>query len=391
MGQRIEAAQERIALLQQSVEEGGRTREELSGELTRIKVELASWEEKEKGEKNNLSRLEESQQEYIEARSSRLSRLKEAEKGRGEIGQGEEERERNLKELFEERDSFEEDIRKLNEDRESILSRVSELEKKVRDDRSKRDEIQERINGLEVRQARLRMEMDNIRKRISSEYQVSLDELEERKVGELDEEVTAQEIANLKARLEVMGPVNLVAIEENKELEERYNFLTNQQEDLLQAKESLQKVIAKINRTTRSQFMDTFTRVRGHFNELFRTLFGGGRAELVLIDEADVLESGIDIVAQPPGKKLQTISLLSGGERALTAIALLFALFKVKPSPFCLLDEIDAPLDESNIDRFIRLLQEFIGNSQFIIVTHNKRTIAMANVMYGVTMEESGV
>lgn len=391
MGQRIEAAQERIALLQQSVEEGGRTREELSGELTGIKVELASWEEKEKGEKNNLSRLEESQQEYIEARSSRLSRLKEAEKGRGEIGQGEEERERNLKELFEERDSLEEDIRKLNEDRESILSRVSELEKKVRDDRSKRDEIQERINGLEVRQARLRMEMDNIRKRISSEYQVSLDELEERKVGELDEEVTAQEIANLKARLEVMGPVNLVAIEENKELEERYNFLTNQQEDLLQAKESLQKVIARINRTTRSQFMDTFTRVGGHFNELFRTLFGGGRAELVLIDEADVLESGIDIVAQPPGKKLQTISLLSGGERALTAIALLFALFKVKPSPFCLLDEIDAPLDESNIDRFIRLLQEFIGNSQFIIVTHNKRTIAMANVMYGVTMEESGV
>ena len=404
LSQRRQMAQERIGLLQQSVEEGGKAQEELSRELTRMKVELASWEEKEKGERSNLSRLKESQQEYIKARDGCLFQLKEAEKGRQEIDQGKEERERKLKELFEERDSLEEDIGKRVEDRKKILSEVNQLEKEVKDDRSRLDEIQARINNLDLRQAQLKMEMDSIRQRISSEYQISLPAFAGLRpalplgcgqycftVEEIDEESISREIVNLKAKLEAMGPVNLAAIEESKELEERYNFLTNQQEDLLQAKESLQKVIAKINRTTRSLFMDTFTQVRGHFHELFRTLFGGGRADLVLIDEADVLESGIDIVAQPPGKKLQTISLLSGGERALTAIALLFALIKVKPSPFCLLDEIDAPLDESNIDRFIRLLREFVVGSQFIIVTHNKRTIAMADVMYGVTMEESGV
>jgi chromosome segregation protein len=174
-------------------------------------------------------------------------------------------------------------------------------------------------------------------------------------------------------------------------MRQRHDFLVQQQADLLQAKDDLHKAIQKINRTTRELFVETFAQVRVHFTAYYRLLFGGGTADLVLLDENDVLESGIDIVARPPGKKLQQISLLSGGEKALTAVALLFSLFKVRPSPFCVLDEIDAPLDESNVERFCNVLKEFITGSQFIMITHNKRTMSLADALYGITMAQTGV
>ncbi|MCD5397833.1 hypothetical protein LR003_02730, partial [candidate division NPL-UPA2 bacterium] len=392
LGERNEVVQERIASLQQLIEEEEGHREKISQELTRWQVELASWGEKERSEGNNLARLRESCKEYTEARKNRLAEIEEADRRRREIDEGEEGRENVLKGLFEERDLVERDLGREEGDRQKTLSQVSETEKELRERRSRLDKLQDKIRSLDIYDAQLEMKLSSIKERLSSGYQVSLDELfREREIERIDEEIAAREIAELKAKLEAMGPVNLVAIEENKELEERYDFLIGQQEDLIQAKESLQKVITRVNRTTRSLFMETFEQVRKHFNELFCTLFGGGKTDLVLIDESDILESGIDIIAQPPGKKLQSISLLSGGERALTAVALLFALFKVKPSSFCLLDEIDAPLDESNIKRFTELLQEFTSQSQFIIITHNKRTIAMADIIYGVTMEESGV
>jgi len=150
-------------------------------------------------------------------------------------------------------------------------------------------------------------------------------------------------------------------------------------------------VILKINRTTKELFADTFAKIRENFQVMFSELFGGGRANLLLIDENDPLESGIEIIAKPPGKQLQSVSLLSGGERTMTAVALLFAIYMVKPSPFCVLDEMDAPLDESNINRFIRILDRFVDQSQFVVITHNKRTIGRADMLYGVTMEEHGV
>jgi len=390
--QRNEVVQERIIFLQQLIEKEKDRQAELSREFTQYRVELASWEEKERSERSNLSRLKESFKECIEAQSSRFAEIEEADRRRVEIDKEEEEKEKVLKELFEKRDLLAGEIEKDAGERRKIISTVNEVEKELKDRRSRLGEIQDKIHSLDLHNSQLEMKMEGLKNRLSSEYQVSLEALfQERKAEKIDEETVSLKIAELRARLETMGPVNLVAIDENKELEERYNFLIEQLEDLIQAKESLQKVIAKINRTTRSLFMESFEQVREHFNTLFRTLFGGGRADLALVDESDILESGIDVIAQPPGKKLQSISLLSGGERALTAIALLFALFRVKPSPFCLLDEIDAPLDESNINRFNGLLQEFTSQSQFIIITHNKRTIAMANVMYGVTMEESGV
>jgi len=204
------------------------------------------------------------------------------------------------------------------------------------------------------------------------------------------EELTL-EIEKLKKRCESYGAVNLVAIEEFEELKGRYEFLTKQQSDLLTAREQLMSTIQKINRTTRQMFTDTFVKVNEEFKVYFRMLFGGGEAQLVLLDPENALECGIDIMARPPGKKLQNISLMSGGEKTLTAIALIFGVFKVNPSPFCVLDEIDAALDESNVGRFSNMLKEFAQIAQFIVITHNKTTMAAADLMYGVTMQERGV
>jgi chromosome segregation protein len=198
-------------------------------------------------------------------------------------------------------------------------------------------------------------------------------------------------IADLTRQLENMGPVNLEAVQEYDELEERYRFLEAQNNDLTNSRRELLDVIARINATTKELFADTFSQVRANFREMFAELFGGGRADLQLMDENDALNCGIEIIAKPPGKQLQSISLLSGGERTMTAVALLFAIYMVRPSPFCVLDEMDAPLDESNINRFIKVLERFVSQSQFIIITHNKRTIAKADILYGVTMEERGV
>ncbi|MEZ5384689.1 MAG: chromosome segregation protein SMC [Prosthecobacter sp.] len=199
-------------------------------------------------------------------------------------------------------------------------------------------------------------------------------------------------VYELRQKLEGIGPVNLDAIQEFEELEERHSFLETQHSDLVKSKDELLQVIAKINETTKTMFSETFSLVRGFFHENFKELFGPqAKADLMLVDESDPLESGIEIIAKPPGKKLQTISLLSGGERSMTAVALLFSIYQVKPSPFCVLDELDAPLDETNIGRFLKMLDKFIDNSQFIIVTHNKRTMSRADVIYGVTMQEFGI
>ena len=183
----------------------------------------------------------------------------------------------------------------------------------------------------------------------------------------------------------------LISVWDKSGLEELARFLHEQREDLQRSKATLQRVIARINRRCRQMFLETFQAVRTHFQELFRKLFGGGRADIFLADEHDVLESGIEIVAKPPGKEPKTISLLSGGEKTLAAVAILFAIFRSKPSPFCILDEVDAAMDEANIERFLAVLREFLQESQFIVITHCKRTMAEADIIYGITMQEPGV
>ncbi|HEX6163153.1 MAG TPA: AAA family ATPase [Vicinamibacterales bacterium] len=205
-------------------------------------------------------------------------------------------------------------------------------------------------------------------------------------------QMTAEEaIAELREKIERMGPVNMMAIEQSKELEERHGFLTTQRTDLVDSIAQTNQAIAKIDETTHARFREAFAAINENFQTMFSTLFGGGKAGIMLLDESDPLESGIDIVAQPPGKRLQSVMLLSGGEKALTAIALMFGMFKYRPSPFCLLDEIDAPLDDANIGRFIEMLRSMMDKTQFIIITHSRKTMEIANRLYGVTMEEPGV
>jgi chromosome segregation protein len=320
-------------------------------------------------------------------------------------------------------------VERLSLEREQIGARTAELiaekegqdqeitsrEETLREQRNRLTTLQQQRGAIEVELAQKSMATQNLRERIQQKYQVNLDQVRSEcititfaeegpaKVQTLtpeemaaagastDWEAVASQVTSLQQKLDEMGPVNLVAIEEYEETEQRYQFLTKQHDDLVQAKAQLLEVINRINTQTREMFTQTFTQIRDNFRTLFTEVFGGGKADLMLVDEQDVLESGIEIMARPPGKQLQSISLLSGGEQTMTAVALLFSIYQVKPSPFCVLDELDAPLDESNINRFIRILKRFLESSQFIIITHNKRTIGMADVLYGVTMQEQGV
>jgi chromosome segregation protein len=281
--------------------------------------------------------------------------------------------------------------------RERQTAALSEREQSLRTLQKEMEALQNNKTGLEVELAEQRMRHQNSLDRLTSTWHITQDDLArepepkwENGVEPAMEEIEIQ-VAEHRAKLESMGPVNLVAIEEHAELEERFAFLSQQEADLISAKEQLVEMIKKINATTTELFAETFNKVNENFGVIFEQLFGGGSAKLVLVDETDVLESGIEIIARPPGKKLQTISLLSGGERTMTAVALLFALFKVKPSPFCVLDEMDAALDEANVGRFVKMVKGFLTQSQFILITHSRQTISAADVIYGVTMPNRGV
>jgi chromosome segregation protein len=287
--------------------------------------------------------------------------------------------------------SKEEEKTKLGEllaQRQSLQAQVHTQEEELAAQRDALSQAQTQAQEAEFLARTLDQDRTRFELSLKETYQLSIDDARASH-GEVAPD--PEELARVKRRLEGMGAVNLAAPEEHAQLEERYQFLQAQQQDLLKAKDDLHQAIAKINATTREQFKTTFEAVRTNFRSLFQTLFQGGEADVVLTDEHNLLETGIEIFAQPPGKKLQNITLLSGGEKALTAIAVLFAFFMVKPSPFCLLDEVDAPLDEANVGRFIRMVKDFSEKTQFIIITHNKRTMELADILYGVTMAQLGV
>ena len=273
-------------------------------------------------------------------------------------------------------------------ERQDIQTRLHEQEQTLAQLRERLTEALSKTQAVDFESRTLEQERVRFESSLREMFQLSVDDAWATH-GDISPD--AEELARRKRRLENMGAVNLAAPEEYEQLTERYQFLQTQQQDLLTAKEDLHQAITKINVTTLEQFKVTFEQVRANFKALYQTLFQGGESDLILTDEKNLLDSGIDILAQPPGKKLQSIALLSGGEKALTATALLFAFFMVKPSPFCLLDEVDAPLDEANVQRFLRMVKNFSEKTQFIIITHNKRSMEMADVIYGVTMAELGV
>lgn len=285
--------------------------------------------------------------------------------------------------------SQEASIASAKEERDQILVKIKELETKQRSYRRKSNEFQNQIHKFDLEINQIILEKDNIGRNLSEDYDIDWRSKfnPDYQIPENAETVIEQ----LKNELRELGPVNIAAIDDYAQVKERYDFLWDQSQDLIKAKGSLEKVIKEIEGTITKRFTETFQQIKKEFIKLFSELFEGGNADLFLIDPEHPLESGIEIVAQPPGKKLQSLSLLSGGERAMTAIALLFAILTVKPSPFCILDEIDATLDEVNVQRFAHLLELYSKRLQFIVVTHRRGTMEVANALYGVTMQEHGV
>jgi chromosome segregation protein len=273
-----------------------------------------------------------------------------------------------------------------------LQNRVQELETRALHSREQWNAAKNSLFEAERRSDRAKSAFDLLREQISLDLHAGIDALAEIEPPSDDDARLAleTEVAKLADSIEKIGPVNVLAIDEHTELEQRESFLRTQRDDLVQAIDSLRGTIRKINLTSRELFRDAFTIINQSFGEIFSSLFGGGAARMQLLDEDDLLESGIELVAQPPGKKNQSVALLSGGERALTALALLFAIFRYKPSPFCILDEVDAPLDEVNNERFVRLVRDMSRETQFIVITHSRRTMEAADVLYGVTMEEAG-
>ncbi|MBI1784609.1 chromosome segregation protein SMC, partial [Candidatus Sumerlaeota bacterium] len=259
-----------------------------------------------------------------------------------------------------------------------------------RDERMVENDLHER----QLRQAELQGNLNNLAEQAREKFNNDLFAIIA-ELGPIQKDVSAlsQDVIQLREKLDRMGAVNLAALDEYNEQNTRLQFLTTQQADLVQSKAQIEASIAQLDETTKQLFHETFESVRGHFIEMFRRLFDGGKADLVIDQQSGdpLLEGGIEIYAQPPGKKLQTLSLMSGGEKAMTAISLLFAIFLHKPAPFAILDEIDAPLDDANVERFKNVVMEFSNNTQFVIISHNKQTMELADAIYGVTMEESGV
>ncbi|KAA9004148.1 chromosome segregation protein SMC [Paenibacillus spiritus] len=275
--------------------------------------------------------------------------------------------------------------------RASLTRRLETEENETREQRQTLRSVEERLRATEVAVGRLDVELDNILRKLSDEYELSYELAKQRYPVPEDVPQAQAEVQRLRRSISALGEVNLGAIEEYQRVHERFTFLSEQKDDLVEAKTTLYQVIREMEEEMSKRFKTTFDAIRREFGTVFSKLFGGGRADLLLLDPDDMLGTGIDIVAQPPGKKLQNLQLLSGGERALTAMALLFAILQVKPVPFCVLDEVEAALDEANVVRFAQYLREFSEQTQFIVVTHRKGTMEEADVLYGVTMEEGGV
>ena len=362
-------------------------------DTTEIKVELAKSEERLRNLRARMRQFEESREErqrgIDEARERLADSTRRAEATRWNILRAE----ADIADLYLRKETFAAQTTRLVDQRESLQERRTAQNERIQGIRGRIRKIEEKMHAAELAANEVRHERTSMADRLREDYGIELAELEHTATDEEQHqrEEVQQEIEELRQKINNLGNVNLEALDELEQLEGRYKSLSDQHADLASAKGSLEKIIERINADSRRLFSETLETVRGHFQTLFRDLFGGGRADVILEENVDILDSGIEIVARPPGKEPRSISLLSGGEKTLTCVALLLAIFRSRPSPFCVLDEVDAALDEANIDRFTKVIQGFLAWTQFIIVTHSKKTMTCANTIYGVTMQESGV
>jgi chromosome segregation protein len=377
--------------LKKTVEEVREGTEELGGKITEKKVFLASIEEKQRGMEGQLIHLFENLKTLHEQILKKVKGIRECRTEGLSLREQIHQREKELGEQIEKHRGNEETLVVQREKVDALSSEWKEAEASTRFLRQELEDLRQKIHGEEIRVSEYQLKLQHLQDSMRERYGTTLSTSLGGELSEAQREEMSKRLAELKTALEGFGEVNLMALEEYQELKRRHDFLTEQQADLQQALDTLRKAIIRINRTTTKRFLETFHLVNEKFKEVFARLFRGGQASLILLDEQDPATTGIDIMAQPAGKKLQNIDLLSGGEKALVATALLFGLFMIRPTPFCLLDEVDAPMDDANINRFIELVKEFSKTSQFLIITHNKKTMETANTLYGITMETPGV
>lgn len=386
------AAEEELTVLRGALENRQREIAGVRDDLTARKVRLAAQREKRDSGQRTMKRVEDTIQD-LHARHARLeTELQNAMRERQGLAESRSKSDEELKVLLEKQWKADELCKTIRIGYEQEAALAQQGEAALKQLRSAGDQLSQELGTRNLKLTETMMLLRNLEETVAEKYRCAIADLVPRYAQrEFDETGMRSRQAELVGLIEGIGEVNLTAIEEFRELEERFEFLSGQKSDLEESLHGLQQAIQKINRTTRKRFLDTFTLVNEKFQEVFPRLFCGGRAELKLTDEENLLETGIDIIIQPPGKKLQNVNLLSGGEKALTAVALMFAIFLIKPAPFCLLDEVDAPLDEANIGRFNEMVREMSSFSQFIIITHSKSSMANADCLYGVTMEEPGV
>lgn len=366
--------------------------DDLQAEVTKLQVQSAS----KTSELEGLERQEQMLSRSYDDVLSVLSRMsEESEKSTESMSTNQvvlEEKKLQLEDLIRRTEEAEQEVSVMRNEYEQVQTRLREIEKSLSGQMSTRNQLQARMNEARLHMEQAKMKEAYLIEQVRERYIIDLSEVAERyrdREGDLKEGEV--KLKDLRDKISRIGDVNLSAIEEYDEVAQRYEFLSTQQQELVEAKEQLKKVIDRINRICAKRFRETFEQVNERFTKVFPVLFGGGEAQLILSEDPEKGEMGIDIIAKPPGKKLQNVSLLSGGEKALTAVSLIFSIFLVKPSPYCLLDEVDAPLDDANVFRYNDLVKEMAKRSQIIVVTHNKYTMEVASRLYGVTMEEKGV
>lgn len=389
--QRIEEAKAAIETLEEQLEQQEELKSQLLQQMTELKVDVAKLETALHSECATFERLKGETEQARTRLKELLDKIAESEQAL--LGNDDEvvELEANLAEKKEKREGIIERI----QDQRVTLTKVSQeletLEREVRESHKVQQKMAESLNQLDVSIGKVDVEMDIMIKKLEEEYQMTFDHANENYPLKGSIEEIKSRIRSIKGQIAALGEINLGAIQEYQRVKERYDFLTTQRDDLIEAKATLEETINEMDQEMTVKFKETFDLVREQYMEIFKKLFGGGSADLVLTDPHDLLHTGVEIVAQPPGTKLKTSNLLSGGQKALTSIALLFAILKVRTVPFCVLDEVEAALDEANVSRYANYLKAFSNETQFIVITHRKGTMEKADVLYGVTMQERGV
>jgi chromosome segregation protein len=363
-------------------------------ELAAGRAELAAMNERLTAAEALATRLGEEHAELVRREASLHQQLNSVNEELASLAQQSEELALQLDGLRAEKLRLETRQREMEQEWDGGRNRVAQMEDHLRMGRQSLQELREQRNHAEIARARNDSDRQHLRETCMAEVNAQPEDLLATETAFMSgEELAAAEISyrEMKERIDAMGAVNMMALEEFNECDQRFTFLTRERDDLMKSIQDTQQAIAELDAATKEKFEHAFHAINKSFSEAFHTIFGGGMAEMRLTEADSSGDAGIDIVASPPGKRLQNILLLSGGEKAMTALALLIAIFRYQPSPFCILDEVDAPLDEANVGRFTRLIGDMSDQTQFIIVTHNRKTMEMGSVLYGVTMQEPGV